>query len=72
MDPDAPNGDFEHAPNIVLRGGPLDGRVLWINQFGVVVQRMVDGQLARYRPTGELDDEFPTMAVFVYMRPGDF
>jgi hypothetical protein len=53
------------APNVVLRGGPLDGEQLHLaTRIPITIE--VGDERAVYRPTAELDTEFPTLAVWVY------
>ena len=63
----------EVRPNLILRGGPFDGRqleqeepfeTLAINEGG-------DTPFFVYRPSGERDTEYPTLAEFVldHMEP---
>lgn len=53
------------VPNVVLRGGPLDGEQLQLPDR-VPVGIEVGDVRAVYRPTAELDSEFETLAVWVY------
>jgi hypothetical protein len=53
-------------PNAILRGGPLDGETVTVRTMRAGIEREVDGQIYTYVPTPEMDDEFPTMAVFIY------
>lgn len=51
--------------NAVLRGGPLDGAQVHVYRrepIGIEVE----AERYVYRPTVELDDEFPTLAVWVF------
>ncbi|WP_034263720.1 hypothetical protein [Actinospica robiniae] len=52
-------------PNVVLRGGPLDGRCVHVAAW-VPIRLDADGSSAVYRPTSELDTEFPTLAIWVF------
>lgn len=55
-----------HAePNVVLRGGPLDGEQRHVDSRGPIGIE-VGPDRAIYRPTAELDTEYPTLAVWVY------
>jgi hypothetical protein len=53
------------APNVVLRGGPLDGERLHLGSRRPLRVEVGD-ERAIYRPTHELDSEFETLAVWVY------
>lgn len=56
----------EHSdPNVVLRGGPLDGRLLHVANL-VPISLQVEGERFVYRPTRELDSEFPTLTMWVF------
>lgn len=52
-------------PNIVLRGGPLDGGRARVHNWEAVT---LDAGTERcvYRPTGQLDTEYPTLNVYVF------
>jgi hypothetical protein len=52
-------------PNIVLRGGPFDGRRMHADNLEPITLR-VEGERFVYRPTPELDTEFPTLAMWVF------
>jgi hypothetical protein len=52
-------------PNIVPRGGPLDGGRMHADLWVLIVQDVGDLQCV-YRPVGELDTEYPTLAVYVF------
>jgi hypothetical protein len=54
-------------PNIVLRGGPLDGARLRVHNW-VPVTLDADDQKYVYRPLGELDLEYPMLSVYVFDR----
>jgi hypothetical protein len=56
---------FDDEPNIVLRGGPLDGERLHINGL-VPLGVEVGDERCVYRPTRELDSEYETLAVWVF------
>ncbi len=52
-------------PNAVLRGGPLDGEQLHLaNRVPIRIE--VGEDRCVYRPTAELDTEFPTLAIWAY------
>jgi hypothetical protein len=56
----------EHPePNIVLRGGPLDGYRTHVHNWMPATLEAGDQQCV-YRPTGELDTEYPTLSVYVF------
>ncbi|MBR7829109.1 hypothetical protein KDK95_22570 [Actinospica sp. MGRD01-02] len=64
---DAEQSHDAGAPNAVLRGGPFDGERVHVTSAVPVVRYA--GQVRHvYRPTADLDDEYPTMAVYVYER----
>lgn len=52
-------------PNVVLRGGPLDGEQRHIDSRGAIGIEVGPDRVT-YRPTAELDSEYPTLAVWVY------
>jgi hypothetical protein len=54
-------------PNVVLRGGPLDGDQLHLASR-VAVGIEVEGERFVYRPTAETDDEYPTLTIWVLDR----
>jgi hypothetical protein len=56
---------FDGEPNIVLRGGPLDGEKLHIENL-VPIGIEVGDERCVYRPTRELDSEFETLAIWVF------
>jgi len=56
----------EHPdPNIVLRGGPLDGIRVRVHGWEPVTLDAGDEQCV-YRPLGQMDIEYPALAVYVY------
>ena len=56
----------EHPdPNVVLRGGPLDGRRTRVHNWSTAFLES-DGRMYAYRPLGELDAEYPTLNVYVF------
>jgi hypothetical protein len=56
----------EHPdPNSVLRGGPLDGIRIRVHTWAPVTLNVGDDQRV-YRPLGEMDTEYPTLAVYVF------
>ena len=62
---------FEQTPaNVVLCGGPLDGQRLHV-AARVPIRLGADGTTAVYRPTSELDTEFPTLAIWVFDHADD-
>lgn len=74
--PAAPNGFnrpvseqpwlLEHSePNAVLRGGPLDGSRIHVDRQVPLIYQAGD-QRVTYRPTAELDTEFPALTVWVF------
>jgi hypothetical protein len=52
-------------PNVVLRGGPLDGEQVHV-EARTPISIEVGDQRCVYRPTAETDSEFETLAVWVY------
>ena len=56
-------------PNVVLRGGPLDGRRTRVHNWAPAFLE-VDGRMYAYRPLGELDTEYPTLNVYVLDESG--
>jgi hypothetical protein len=60
------NPDLDDPPNVVLRGGPFDGATVRVATYNTVIERRADGRRHRYRPTVEVDDEYPTLLIFVY------
>jgi len=61
----APSFDEHPDPNVVLRGGPLDGIRIRVHTWAPVTLDAGD-ELCVYRPLGEADTEYPTLAVYVY------
>ena len=60
-------GPTPAKPNVVLRGGPLDGEQRHINSRVPIGIEAGDERFI-YRPTAELDTEHPTLAVWVFDR----
>ena len=56
---------FDGEPNIVLRGGPLDGEKLHLENLAPIAVEVGDERCV-YRPTPELDSEFETLAMWVF------
>lgn len=56
---------FDGEPNVVLRGGPLDGENLHVGNW-VPIGIEVGDERCVYRPTRELDSEFETLAIWVF------
>lgn len=54
-------------PNVVLRGGPFDGRVIHVANL-VPVSLQVENERFIYRPTTEVDSEFTALAVWKFDR----
>lgn len=52
-------------PNVVLRGGPLDGEQRHIDSRAPISTEVGDERVV-YRPSIELDDEFPTLTIWVF------
>ncbi len=61
------NSDVQGTPNIVLRGGPADGRTLDATPLDAMIELSFDGQIHSYRPTPDLDDEHPALTVFAFV-----
>jgi hypothetical protein len=61
------NSKLQGTPNIVLRGGPVDGRTMDITDRDAIIELEIDGQVHSYRPTPDLDDEYPTLTVFLFV-----
>jgi hypothetical protein len=62
--------DDHPDPNVVLRGGPLDGiRVRADNRKPITLK---GGELLFvYRPLGETDSEYPDLAVYAFNHTED-
>jgi hypothetical protein len=59
---------FEHAePNAVLRGGPFDGKTVSVDELRLPIAISNGGRSPHivYRPTGEADEEYPTLMRYV-------
>lgn len=57
-------------PNAVLRGGQLDGIRVYADPRKPITLK--GGELLFvYRPLGEMDGEYPTLAVYVYSHTED-
>lgn len=52
-------------PNVVLRGGPLDGELRHIGSRAPVGIEVGDERCV-YRPTVELDEEYPSLPIWVF------
>lgn len=52
-------------PNAVLRGGPFDGEQVRVAAQAPLV-RFAGKVRHVYRPTSELDTEYPTLVVYVH------
>jgi hypothetical protein len=52
-------------PNVVLRGGPLDGGRAHVHNWTSVTFE-AESERCVYRPTGELDTEYPTLNVYAF------
>ena len=61
----------DHHRNIVLRGGPFDGRTLSGDASQPLAVNEGRGPYFIYRPTDQTDPEYRTLAVFVidHMEP---
>ncbi|WP_034261153.1 hypothetical protein [Actinospica robiniae] len=60
------NNDLQGHPNIVLRGGPADGRTLDFTPLDATIELSFGGQVHSYRPTPDRDDEYPALTVFAF------
>lgn len=54
-------------PNVVLRGGPLDGETHVLTTTRFLLNLTRDHVTYRYAPTPDLDDEYPTLLIFKYL-----
>ncbi|WP_034267049.1 hypothetical protein [Actinospica robiniae] len=54
-------------PNAVLRGGPLAGGRIRVERIAPYVD-LVEAQRVFYRPTAEVDEEFPNLVVYAFDR----
>jgi hypothetical protein len=61
------DGPMDGQANAVLRGGPFDGNVIHTDRL-TEVTRIIDNTVHVYRPTVEIDDQYPTLRVFVHDR----
>jgi hypothetical protein len=61
------NSELQGTPNIVLRGGPADGSTMDVTALDAMIELSLDGQVHSYRPTPDLDDEYPTLTVFAFV-----
>lgn len=63
------NDHQPHAGRVdaVLRGGPFDGERIWVNAL-VEIVRDDRGVRYVYWPSGETDDEYPTLLKYVIGR----
>jgi hypothetical protein len=52
-------------PNVVLRGGPLDGEQVHVDGRQPIGIEVGDARVV-YRPSIELDGEFPTLTIWVF------
>lgn len=57
--------DEAAEPNAVLRGGPFDGEQIHVTAQARLV-RFAGKVRHIYKPTSELDTEYPTLVVFVH------
>lgn len=63
---DQPKFTENTEPNVVLRGGPLDGRATHVHPGWPPITVQSGDQECVYRPTGETDTEYPTLTVYVF------
>lgn len=62
---DQPNQLERADPNMVLRGGPLDGEKAHVDGW-IPISIEVGDERCVYQPTRELDSEFDTLAIWVF------
>lgn len=57
----------QHHPNptAVLRGGPFDGLRVRQSGFALIAKETHDRTTWVYRPTGEMDEEYPELSLYV-------
>lgn len=55
----------EPAPNIVLRGGPFDGKRMHVGNH-VPLSLQIEGERFVYRPTREPDAEFADLTTWAF------
>ncbi|MBR7832463.1 hypothetical protein KDL01_04295 [Actinospica durhamensis] len=61
---------MSEEPNVVLRGGQLDGLRVTADTRKPIT--LTAGELLFvYRPLGEMDSEYPELAVYVYSHTED-
>lgn len=58
---------FAHhpEPNAVLRGGPLAGGRIRVERIAPYADQ-VEAQRVYYRPTAQIDDEYPSLIVYAF------
>ena len=61
------NSELQGTPNVVLRGGPADGRTMDVASLDAIIELSIDGQVHSYRPTPDFDDEHPSLNVFAFV-----
>lgn len=61
-----PQPTGHEKPNAVLRGGPLDGRATHVHPGWPPISVRSGDQECHYRPAGEMDTQYPTLAVYVF------
>jgi hypothetical protein len=60
-------GSGGEGPNVVLRGGPLDGETHALTTTRFLLNLTRDHHTFRYAPTQDLDDEYPTLLIYKYV-----
>jgi hypothetical protein len=66
MNSEHPQPSGREEPNTVLRGGPLNGRATHVHPGWPPITVQSGDQTCHYRPSGEMDTEYPTLAVYVF------
>lgn len=68
MDTQSRPGAGGPSPTAVLRGGPLDGETHALTDHRFLLNITRDGVTYRYEPSEELDDEYPTLTIFKFVK----
>jgi hypothetical protein len=68
MDTRTQPGTGGPAPTVVLRGGPLDGETHAITDYRFLLNITRNHITYRYAPTDGLDDEYPTLLIYTYVK----
>lgn len=64
---DMDSSELQGTPNVVLRGGPADGETMYVTSTEAMVELSLGGQIHSYRPTPDLDDEYPNLTAFAFV-----